>query len=316
MKVIFGSGIVGLLAKMILGPSWTVVPFYRSRFFSFNPSLDDNFIICDPQIDDIVKELTKVIKPVKYEYKRAWSIGGHILPSWEETICNDWLYKIYGDKIPPQSLAYNKDRMSFSVYDLRINELYANLTNMFIDELKEQSSQGQVTAIGDHYFVRNGIRHDFESAVNTVPLNHIAKLCNLQVNLASKDVHYWHVRTDDLNFEGFNQLLVADTLFGFYKVTNISPGRYMFYCHEDIPNPGTYLMGFMSNFEIIDGTSVQEALPAGSMPDLQIFDNLGIYNVGSYAQWDWCADVGSNMLKLVKFANRGNRPFKSSDIFK
>ena len=316
MKVIFGSGIVGLLAKIILGPSWTVIPFYRSRFFSYNPSLDDNFVICDPQIDDVIKQLTKIIKPVKYEYKRAWSIGGHILPNWEEAICNDWLYKIFGDKIPPQSLAYNKDRMSFNVYDLRINELYSNLTNTFIEELKEQSSHGQVTEIGNHYFIRNGIKQDFESAINTIPLNHMAKLCNLHVNLASKDVHYWHIRTDELNFEGYNQLLVADTLFGFYKVTNIAPGRYMFYCHEDIPNPGTYLMGFMQNFEIIDGTSIPEAIPAGPMPDLKIFENMGIYNVGSYAQWDWCADVGSNMLKLVKFANRGDKPLKSADIFR
>jgi len=305
MKIILGSGIVGLIAKLILGPSWTIIPFYRSRFYSFNPSLDDNFIIRDELIDDVIKQITQEIKLSVFEYKRAWSIGGQILPDWNEAICSDWLYKIFGDKIPPQSQIYNKQKMTFGVYDLRINDLYSKLTNIYIDELKQQSAVGKVTEIGDHYIVRNGVKSDFEQAINTIPLNHLASLCKLSINLPCKDIHYWHVRTNDLNFEGYNQLLVADRLFGFYKVTNIAPGRFMFYCHEDIPNPGTYLMGFMQKFEIIDGTSIPEAMPLGPMPELQILDQMGIFNVGSYAQWDWCSDVGSNILKLVRFANRG-----------
>lgn len=311
MKIIFGSGIVGLLAKLILGPSWTIVPFYRSRFYSFNPSLDDNFIIRDEQIDDVIKDITNVIKPTVYEYKRAWSIGGHLLPTYDDAVCSDWLYKIFGDKIPSQSQAYNKERMTFGVYDIRINELYARLTNAYIDELKQESASGKVTEIGNHYFVRNGVRTEFELAVNTIPLNHLAKLAKLSIDLPYKDIHYWHIRTSDLNFEGYNQVLVADQLYGFYKVTNIAPGRFMFYCHEDIPNPGTYLMGFMQKFEIIDGTSIAEAMPLGNMPDLKMLDNMGIHNVGSYAQWDWCADVGSNILKLVRFANRGEKQSKA-----
>lgn len=311
MKIILGSGIVGLLARLILGPSWTIIPFYRSRFYSFNPSLDDNFIIRDQQIDDIIKEITKQIKPTIYEYKRAWSIGGHILPTWDDAICSDWLYKIFGDKIPPQSLAYNKDRMLFGVYDLRVNELYAQLTNAYMDELKEQAENGKVTEIGNHYIVRNGIRNDFELAISTIPLNCLTKLCGLAIELPSKDLHYWHVRTDDLDFEGYNQLLVADQLYGFFKVTNIAPGRFMFYCQEDIPNPGTYLMGFMRKFEIIDGTSIPEAMPLGPMPDLRVIEKMGIFSVGSYAQWDWCSDIGSNMLRIIRYANRGGTPNKS-----
>jgi len=47
MNIILGSGIIGLLAKLILGQDWKIIPFYRSRYFSFNPALDDNFIIRD-----------------------------------------------------------------------------------------------------------------------------------------------------------------------------------------------------------------------------------------------------------------------------
>lgn len=310
MKIILGSGVVGLVAKLILGPSWTIVPFYRSRFYSFNPSLDDNFIIRDHQIDDIIKEINKEIKPTVYEYKRAWSLGGQILSAWNDAICSDWLYKIFGDKIPPQSMPYTKDRMTFGVYNIRVNELYAKLTNLYMEELKQQSALGQITEIGNHYIVRNGIKTEFEQAINTIPLNCLAKLCKLSIQLPCKNLHYWHVRTDDLNFEGFNQLLVADSLYGFYKVTNIAPSRFMFYCHEDIPNPGTYLMAFMNKFEIIDGTSIPDAMPLGHMPDLSVLEQMGIFNVGSYAQWDWCSDVGSNILRLVKYANRNGAKAK------
>ena len=44
MNYILGSGIVGLTARHILGADWQVVPFYKSRFFSSNPPLDDNFL--------------------------------------------------------------------------------------------------------------------------------------------------------------------------------------------------------------------------------------------------------------------------------
>lgn len=311
MKLIFGSGIVGLLARLVLGPSWTIVPFYRSRFFSFNPSLDDNFIIRDPLIDDVIKQITRQVRPTVCEYKRAWSIGGQILPEWNDTICADWLYKIFGGRTPSQSIIYNKERMILGVYDIRINELYAQLTNMFMDELKQQSALGKVTEIGDHHIVVGEKKIEYSQAINTIPLNHLLSLANktnMLPQLQSKNIHYWHVRTDDLNFEGFNQLLVVDPLYGFYKVTNIAPGRYMFYCHEDIPQPGTYLMAFMQRFEILDGTSITEAMPIGEAPtDSTLNDLFGgsIYNIGSFAQWDWCSDVGSNILRLVKYANRG-----------
>jgi len=305
MKVILGSGIVGLLAKLILGPSWTVIPFYKSRFFSYNPSLDDNFLIRDPSIDDVIKQILNQKTLSIYPYKRAWSIAGHILPQWDDSLCGDWLHKIFQDNIPAQSVIYNKDRLNLNVYDIRINDLYSRLLNLYISDLKKESANGQITEIGDHFIVRNGIKIDVEQIINTIPLNKVCELANLEVDLPSKDIHYWHVGTTELDFEGNNQLLVADRPLGFYKVTNIAPNRYMFYCHEDIPNPGSYLMAFMKKFEILDGTTIPEAMPLGDIPNTNILSNMGIYNVGSFAEWDWCADVGSNILKLVRFANRG-----------
>lgn len=308
MNIIFGSGIVGLLAKLLLGPSWTVVPFYRSRFFSFNPALDDNFIIHDDDIEPFVKDLTHEIKPQTFPYRRAWSIQGHLLETWDASVCRDWLFKVFGTDPPPQSEPYYRDRMTLRVYDIRINEIYRHLVNQFMPDLKVEAEKGQVTEVGDHYFIRNGVRCDFDRAISTIPLDALCKLMNSNVQLPAKDAHYLHIKTDSLDFEGFNQALVVDQMFSFYKATTIAPGRYMIHCHEDIPNPGVYFMSLLSSFEIIDGTSIERAIPMGLMPNLSAVEQAGITCVGSYAQWDWCADVGSNILRLIRYANRGNKP--------
>jgi hypothetical protein len=308
MNVIFGSGIVGLLAKAILGPEWTIVPFYRSRFFTFNPALDDNFIIRDEGLDQFIKDLTGNPSTPVYVYRRAWSISGQLVPEYDAGLCKDWLAKIFGAQIPPQSEVYHANRMDLFVYDIRVNQLYQDLVNANLPELKEEAAKGLITSIGDHHFVRDGKRTDFDNAVSTIPLNALCGLMDRKIDLPSKTLHYLHVETEDLDFEGHNQLLIVDDIMSFYKATNVAPRRYLLYCHEEITDPGVYLMAFMRKFDILDGTSITEALPMGPTPKLENLEQNGIYCVGSYAQWDWCMDVGSCALRLLNYANRGHKP--------
>lgn len=308
-NVILGSGIVGLLARHILGPSWKVIPFYRSRFFSFNPALDDNFIIQDQELDPYIKDLTNTIGPVRsYQYRRAWSIKGHLLSQYDKGLCQDWLHKVFGSQVPPQSEPYYRSKMLQSVYDIRVNGLYYNLATEYMEELRSEASFGVPTTIGQHHLIRNGVRLDFDNCVSTIPLQALYKLMGSAVQLPSKTLHYLHIETEHLDFEGANQLQVVDPIFDFYKVTNISPNRYLLYMHNDVPDPGVYLMNFIPKFEIIDGTSVAEALPLGPIPKLDTIDAAGIFCVGSNAQWDWCMDVGSCILRLLRYAGRGYKP--------
>lgn len=307
MNVIFGSGIVGLLARKILGSSWKIVPFYRSRFFSFNPALDDNFIIHDKQIEPFIKDLYGRNLPV-FPYKRGWSISGQIIGQYDAGLCNDWLNKLFGQAVPPQSEIYHRDRMVLSVYDLRVNQLYQSLVNEYLEELKAESEKGEITEVGQHYFVRNGHREDFDHAVSTIPLHALCDLMKSPVELPTKTIHYLHIETEHLNFEGFNQLLVVDNFFSFFKATNIAPNRYLIYCHEDIPSPGIYFMSLIPKFDIIDGTTLEKALPLGPTPKLDNLENAGIYCVGSYAQHDWCMDVGSCIMRLLRYAQREFKP--------
>jgi len=307
MNVIFGSGVIGLLAKHILGSDWKVIPFARSRFFTWNPALDDNFITSHDELDPFIKEITNAIgPPEKFQYKCSWSVGGEILHKFDESICDDWLNKIFSNNPPGQARIFMKDRMDMSVYGVRTNALYLRLVNQYIKELKEESEKGAVTEIGSHYFVRNGKREDFDNSISTIPLNILYDLMNIKHDLSFKPINYVHVNTSDLNFEGANQLLVSDGIIDFFKATNIAKDRYLLYFNRDVVDYGVYLMNFIQKFDILDGTAIADAIPIGQTPKLNdMEDSDGIFCVGSYAQWDWCSDVGSCILRLLRYYNRG-----------
>lgn len=315
-NVILGSGVVGLIAKAMLGPSWKVIPFYRSRFFSFNPALDDNFIISDQKTDQFFKDVTGAVSVENLTYRRAWSVQGHLVPQWNKDLCESWLTKIFGLNIPPQSVVYYANRMNLPIYNLRTNQLYQRLMANYIEDLKAESAKGLITEIGDHYFVRNNVREEFDNIISTIPLDALQKLMRVSggPELKAKTLHYYHVETRSLDFEGFNQQLVVDNLFDFYRVTMVAPGRYLFYCHNELYNPGSYFMPILNSFELLDGTSIVDALPTGIAPKLDFYESKDIYCVGSSAQWDWCMDVGSCALRIQRYAERGFKPFKKVSI--
>jgi len=314
MNYILGSGIVGLLARKILGPSYKVVPFFRSRFFSFNPALDDNFIIRDDKLDGFMKDLAGSSSQILY--KRSYSLGGDLKKEHDKEYDKAWCTKVFGS-YPSQSILYMKDRLSFFVYDVRVNALYEKLTNEFKDELEAENALGPVSQIGDHYFIRNGVRFDYDNIVSTIPLNILLKLMGRDnSSLKSKTLHYLHIGCQELDFEKNNQLLVADDNIDFFKVTNIAPNRYLFYFHKDVDQPGIYMMNYMRQFDILDGTAIPEALPIGERPNLDNLEKADIFCVGSNAQWDWCMDVGSCILRVLKYAQRDNKAKQDMKIFK
>lgn len=314
-NVILGSGIVGLLAKFILGSNWKIVPFYKSRFFTFSPPLDDNFIIRDEKLDQFVADLQGVPRCPLFVYRCAWSIRGILYPHFDKRLCLDWLTKIFGSQVPTQSEIYLTNRMNLSVYDLRVNEIYQNLLRLYLPELKQEKTKGEISEIGEHYLIRNGVKEEFDNAVSTIPLDILCKLTQRRLELPAKTLHYLHVETSNLDFEGHNQALVVDDVFTFYKVTNIAPRRYMFYCLDKIDNPGLYFRAIIPNdFDILDGTSIERVLPVGEMPKLDWTEAFGIFCVGSCAQHDWCMDVGSCVLRLLRYAQRGHKPAKPRSL--
>lgn len=297
---ILGSGVTGMLAKHILG--WKLVPFYRSRFFSFKPALDDNYIIHDSRLDDFMTHLGA--KPA-FLYKVSYSLDGQLLPH-ADSICNIWAMKVFGSE-PPQHLnAYMGSHTGYFIYNLKLNELYEKLQSQYKAELS-QAAESIITEIGDHYFIRGGKRVEFDRVVSTIPLKVLLQLCRIPANLTMRRAWFFHIKTNGLDFEGANQVLVADQQYDFYKVTNIAPERYLFCCLHDIPLPGPYFQLFMPQFDIIDGTTIDNVIPIGT-PSLSAVERLGITCIGAHAEHDWCADVGSNLLKLLRTQGANPQP--------
>jgi hypothetical protein len=305
MKAILGSGLVGLLARKILGPSYKIVPFSKSRFYSYNPALQDNFLIANDAYKEIIKPYLNSDR--QYPYKFAWSIGGILHHQFDQGLCGDWLSKIFGKEIPSHTSQVLKTRFEFEVLDIRLNQLYGKLVEEFDSEIKATVPLGEPIAIsnGQIRFEKTAI--DYETIVSTIPLDILAGLTGIQQPTPAKDIHYLHVQTGKLDFEGRHQALVADPIFDFYKVTTVAPNRYLFYFHKGQDNPGLYLLNIIGeDFDILEGTSVPRAMPVGNIPNLERFEGIGIYNIGATAQWDWCVDAGSAILRILNFANTGN----------
>lgn len=296
-KYILGSGIVGLLAKMILGDEWEIIPFRKSRFFSFKPPLCDNFIIRDDKIEHFVsKELNGALS---YIYNCAYSVNGQLVRTYDKNLSEAWLSKMTQD--PPLHTTFiMKDRMSFGVYDIKVNQLYEKLQEKFKPSGKE------VTKIDDNaIYFSDGSSSAFDSLVNTIPLNAFLKLCNKQPTLTYNDNYIFHVFTKDLNFEGANQVWVVDNDIAFYKATMIAENRYVIYFNKLAANlsVGEYLMKYLPKFDIIDGTMIKESIPTGQKPDLTMMENNKIFSVGMFAEHDLSADLGSSIKRLLRISS-------------
>lgn len=298
-KFILGSGLVGLLARKILGSSYTVIPFYKSRFFSFNPPLDDNFIICNKEIDYGVRQIFGDIK--RYPYRRRYSFNGEIVP-FSKHVCENWIYKIFGIDIPGQVLPYYASQDDFEVYDLRSTNIYKELMEEYKTDIENGLKLGQLTNITGETLHFGTKQIPYSHIVNTLPLNAFCSLAGTRPSLRARTVQLLHVATQALNFEGNNQLLVADPKIDFYKVTNIAKDRYLFYFLDEQANPGIYLMPLIpGQFDIIDGTSIIDYIPMGSIPQVNFSQ---VDHIGSYAQWDFCVDIASCVLRLLKISSK------------
>ena len=305
MNIILGSGVIGLMAKHMLGDNWTVIPFNRSRFYSFTPALCDDYIIRNEELDTNIADIIGY-KPNLIAHQKAWSINGELTKKPDKTLAEAWLYKAIGPNIPEQYKLYYDQMMTFK-YDLKITHLYDRLMSTYIKDLKAESAKGNVEEIHDHYIIRNGKRTDFDKCISTIPLNKTLDLIGYKHTLKSLNMHVTYLTSNTINLEGADDALVVDKLLSFYKVSKICNNEYILYWHEDVENIGPYLMNIIPNFDLLSGTTVPDAIILGTPQGLDILEKYGIFSVGCYAEWDWCMDVGSCILKLLRYCNNIKR---------
>lgn len=300
MKFILGGGLVALLARDILGSSWSIIPFGRSVFYSFGPPICDNYIIKDAVIDNYMDQFSLIPLLIKNSY----SIAGQLTQSPDLGL-DSWLNKVYGTMQPGQAEPYWRSHSEYFGYGDCLH-MYRSLQAKYLDEiLTNQDKFGKVVkAINNHCILTDtGIEKEYNEIISTIPLPKLTTMMGLKYEFPVRDMWCYHVRTN-WDMEGATHIRIADPHIEPYKVTKVTDIDYVFYSTQQIVQPGRYFMGLLGDkFELIGEIQFDEATPCGPIPELPEMITADISLMGSRAIWDDCMDIGSNIKRLIRKAN-------------
>ena len=303
MKIVLGSGLIGNLAKSILGSSWQWIPFKRSRYYSFDIPYADNFISYDKQIDEFISKISSTgATPIFY--KRPISYQGQLMYQDLPIVIKPYISKIYGDQAP--SLASKLIKSTFTTYQLTAQSLYHNLEKANKDSIREGVEKfGDLSRIDldSRVIVTKEGEIQYEYLLSTIPLNVLCRLTGVEMGLPSKPICYYYLISSAVDLEGAEQTLVADLDIEFFKVQMLRKNHYIFWTFEALENPLQYFGSFLDyKIDIVEAKRIDDALPLDDPPDLSRFEEAGIYCVGSNAQWDDFMDVGSCIKRLFNLS--------------
>jgi len=272
----------------------------KSRLYSYNPALADNYLSQDERYEDFLVSLGYDVSKVVL-YRKGFSLGGDIVKEAPEQVKEAWLDKLFNHEPPGHLNLVVHKRMNTTVYaGVRLNELYGKLQERYKSEINEQLKLGDVRNISDGQIQFSTGYRDYSKIVSTIPLPALDDLCGVQATRKGYDASFLHVSTSDLNFEGLNQLLVVDDSIPFYKCTQIGPDRYLFYFKGDLENSGLVLMPFLKSYDIIDGTLINNYIPADSLDHLKYYESKHIECLGTYGRWDFAMDGPSTLLHIMR----------------
>jgi len=298
-NIILGSGIVGNLASDILGGDWVVLPFKKSRYYSFDIPFADNSIVFNKQIDQYMTKFTNkqpiiIKKPLSYMGQLVYNDDG---------LRDKYLKKVYGDV---SKLNQELFKTTSSVYQLSVQSLLSVL-----DEKNKVTRDLNIKKYGDvlNIDVKNRLINckggsiEFDKIVNTIPLNSFIDLCGLNHDLVSKPVYFYFIECNH-DMEGADDIFVADDEIDFFRVSFIRKNCLLFWSSVHIENPIFYFGKFLSfNIDILDVRVIKDAIPLGQIPDLNGFESNKIFCVGSNSQWDDNIDVSTCINRLLRFNN-------------
>ena len=294
-KYILGSGLVGLIARDILGEEWKIIPQNVSRYYSYPVALADDFITTSNRGD-----YSFILTPDKKVLKRAFSWGGQMVFAPLRWIADAYTSRIHGEPIPG---FLNVVEMEAMVSKTSCHELYGQLLEKYMDEVTAAHEKfGKLIAIERGTIKTEKLAVEYDQIVSTIPLYALGDLVGVEYDLPSKDVWIYHIKTNELDFEGADQVLVVDEESSFYKVNRIGPNDYIFFCLEEVKTPTEYFGLFTNNnLLVMNRVHCEAFIPIGAPPDISAFEkDYSIKCVGSHAQHDALADIGTCILRIFR----------------
>lgn len=299
MKYILGGGLIGLIARDILGPSYKLIPMGRSLYYSWNPPLADNHIIKGEDIDEYIAQYATIPLYIKH----AFTLGGHLTN--DMTLLPDWLNKMHDNKPQPHCEIYYKSHLEYWAMG-DCHKIYKSLQSKYKNEIADGISNGNAKAIDwrNHIIKTDKQSFQYDNLLSTIPLDALIAMAGINVHLSACDTWYYHVETPYLGFEGNYGVLVVDkSLPDIFKAIKISDNNYIFMANRQLKLPGAFFHLFIKDFRLIAETSVPRSIPCGLIQEITEFTDGGIKTIGSTASWDSCQDVGTCIKRLLKMRN-------------
>lgn len=284
-------------------PSFKIIPVGKSRFYRYESAICDNYLIHDSIVEPIAHKYG-LGNPLYFKY--ALSINGQLIYDLNSVFMSNWFNKIYDDDTPifknwiKDGFAYpNAGTTIFRQLEKKIIK-----DEYFINFVRNKNSIKSID-------VKNQIIHtvnesfEYDKIISTVPRDFLFKLCGIEAEFKSHDLHTCVVDTSDLDFEGASELLVTDQNIKFYKVTKLKNTKYQFYFIEDPNDVKNYLSNFMRRFNVISGTCVPNAIAYGQTHDNLLPDN--IITIGSGAQWSDLVSLNQVIRDIHEKCNKSNQ---------
>ena len=295
MNFIIGSGLIGMIAKSILGDSWELVTQKRSRYYSFNPVLADNNIIVSPETEGFVKSLFPMATPILRS--RCASLGGQLFNECDESLAESYIRKVYGDRLALPL------KTKFFVYDVTAKQLHDRLQETHRNEIANSRSEVLKLDLDNHILtvkVGNEIKSvEFDRVISTVPLTALMDWAGIEHNFEAKTVCYYHIRTTKIDLEGADEALVCDETIPFFKCIKLGDTDYMFWTFDGIDSPQELFGSILGyDFEIVEVFRINDAIPIGSPPNLSWMSEHGVHCVGSNSQWDDMIGISSCIKRI------------------
>lgn len=295
MNYILGSGLIAFIAKDIF-PDYQILPIGKTRFYRYDIATCDDYIVYDKKIDQYMTDRWKSPLPPIY-FKRAYSISGKIIYNTNLPYIDQWLQKVYGDDQPQIAEDWMQDGF---VYPTRGTDMFQKLETDCLKSVREFiSSKDQVLSIdAQNKIIRTEHKElEYDKIISTIPRNYLFLLLGIKAELSKQNLYTFVVKTNDLNFEGASELLVVDNEIDFYKCTNLGNETYQFFTNVDIQDITGYLQNFISNFNLIKGTCIIDAVYKGDPHDALIPDDIKC--VGASACWNDLIDLRMSIRQLL-----------------
>jgi hypothetical protein len=299
MNIILGSGVIGLMAKDILG--YDLIPFGRSRFYSIS-SFDDNYISSNVELPPSLVDCNDT----SFEVTSISYCGNLIKGKFDDIIKQLVQDKLF-DGIHP---AFNSQFLPLKgVYKTTIKDMYTDLLQKYNKDINNCINKyGNLISIDKETkkIETTTGTYEYDNIISTIPLNALGAYIDVpSTRYSNLWVYEVYDSANEIDIEGSTTVYVADKILDlmFVRQSNIfSRTSYKFFTRVKLNDKTKYIQALCNskNVGVLRDTEIVNAYPSCSPPSITELENNGILCVGKHAQCDFFMDAGSSLKKLYK----------------